>query len=379
MVRWQIITGEYPPQFGGVSDYTRLIARGLVAAGDEVTIWAPPVVHTLPSEDADDVRVRRLPDCFGPNSLRELSRGIDSDARILVQYVPHAYGMKAMNVPLCLWLYGQRRRDLSVMFHEVAYPLRRGQALDRNALGLVHRAMAATVARAARRIFIAAEAWRNRLRSYALGPRPIMWVPVPSNIPMVDDRAAVTSCRARYAERGESLIGHFGNYGTELSAILQAALLPILQSGQRLKLLMIGRNSERFSASLAASSPNIADRMRVHATGTLDQRAASIAISACDLMVQPYPDGITTRNASAIAGLAHAKPIVTNVGELTEKLWLNSSAALVIRKGDVSGLGIAALELASDRERLRRMGCAAAVLYRDVFDIGHTIRALRET
>jgi hypothetical protein len=28
MLRWHIITGEYPPQPGGVSDYTRLVARG---------------------------------------------------------------------------------------------------------------------------------------------------------------------------------------------------------------------------------------------------------------------------------------------------------------------------------------------------------------
>ena len=38
--RWAILTGEYPPQFGGVSDYTRNVATGLVAAGDVVTVYA---------------------------------------------------------------------------------------------------------------------------------------------------------------------------------------------------------------------------------------------------------------------------------------------------------------------------------------------------
>ena len=41
MIDWHIITGEYPPQPGGVSDYTRLVAEGLAAAGDAVTVWAP--------------------------------------------------------------------------------------------------------------------------------------------------------------------------------------------------------------------------------------------------------------------------------------------------------------------------------------------------
>src|SRR5207248_6476969 len=29
MIEWHVLTGEYPPQPGGVSDYTRQVARGL--------------------------------------------------------------------------------------------------------------------------------------------------------------------------------------------------------------------------------------------------------------------------------------------------------------------------------------------------------------
>ena len=41
-IRWAVLTGEYPPQSGGVSDYTRLVAKGLAAAGDQVVVYAPP-------------------------------------------------------------------------------------------------------------------------------------------------------------------------------------------------------------------------------------------------------------------------------------------------------------------------------------------------
>ena len=37
----------------------------------------------------------------------------------------------------------------------------------------------------------------------------------------------------------------------------------------------------------------------------------SLAIASCDLMVQPYPDGVTSRRGSMMAVLAHARPIVT--------------------------------------------------------------------
>jgi hypothetical protein len=42
-MHWHVLTGEYPPREGGVSDYTQLVAHGLVAAGDAVDVWAPAV------------------------------------------------------------------------------------------------------------------------------------------------------------------------------------------------------------------------------------------------------------------------------------------------------------------------------------------------
>ena len=42
-MQWHIITGEYPPKRGGVSDYTYLLARALAEAGEDVHIWTPAV------------------------------------------------------------------------------------------------------------------------------------------------------------------------------------------------------------------------------------------------------------------------------------------------------------------------------------------------
>src|SRR5882757_5162113 len=153
MPSWNIITGHYPPQPGGVSDYTRLIAHGLITAGDDVTVWTSP--NDAGSVNVDSVRVNRLPDHFAARGLAILNRELkrDRSSRVLLEYVPHAFGMKAMNVALCMLMLRHRHREIDVMFHEVAYPIERGQGLRRNVLGMVNRAMAAILVRAASRIF----------------------------------------------------------------------------------------------------------------------------------------------------------------------------------------------------------------------------------
>ena len=115
-----MITGEYPPQTGGVSDYSRLVAHGLAAAGDHIDVYAPEGPGVEPD---DNVTLHRLPGHFGARALVQLSRALRRRPgdRLLVQYVPHAFGLKAMNLPFCLWLYSHARRNggAVVIFHEV--------------------------------------------------------------------------------------------------------------------------------------------------------------------------------------------------------------------------------------------------------------------
>ena len=99
---WHILTGEYPPDPGGVADYTAIIANQLAASGCEVHIWCPGEPAT---QTEHGVVVHRLRGGFQPASLlafaRHLSRFTGS-RNLLVQYVPHAFGMKSVNVPFCV-------------------------------------------------------------------------------------------------------------------------------------------------------------------------------------------------------------------------------------------------------------------------------------
>ena len=88
--------------------YTGQLARALAAAGDDVHVWCPggarPVargvsVHAaLGSHVAADLRRvdAQLDACPGPR-------------RLLVQWVPHGFGYRSMNLWFCLWLARRAR------------------------------------------------------------------------------------------------------------------------------------------------------------------------------------------------------------------------------------------------------------------------------
>jgi glycosyltransferase involved in cell wall biosynthesis len=372
---WHIITGEYPPQTGGVSDYTRLVAHGLIAEGSIVHVWAPECGGR--DETIAGLEIHRLPGHFGPRALAALRRTLPCGPEhpVLVQYVPHAYGCKAMNLPFCLWLNMLRRHSVTVMFHEVVFPLRRGQPLRHQMLGAITRIMARLASRSATRIMVASARAETILQGWGT-PAPISWVPVPSNIPVVGDVTATRRLRQKYAGPEELVLGHFSNY-SDFSVKRLCRIMPtLLASDGRLRLLLLGGNSIEFRDKLINAHPGFAQR--IHATGRLEPRELSSALSACDLMVQPYPDGVSTRRGSMMAALAHGRAIVTNSGMSTEPLWPESRAVVMAPAGDAGEMrNLIGETIANPRARCLYTR-AARELYGRRFALRHTIAALLE-
>ncbi len=373
---WTLVSGAYPPESGGVSDYTRVIAHGLHAAGDDVEVWAPGAGAGI--EQDGDVIVHRVPGAFGAMSVRALDAGIRRSRRarrVLVQYTPHAFGWKAMNVPFCLWLLSLRTPRPWVMFHEVAFPFERAQPWRHRALATVTHAMAATVANAAERIFVAIPPWRAMLEPLLVRARPLEWLPVPSNLPTAVAPAAVAAARAPLVVSSPGpVVGHFGTFGAFTSALLRPLLPRALEAEPTRTVLLIGRGSREFAERLCQERPQL--RGRVHATGGLDGEAAAAHIKACDVLLQPYPDGISTRRGTAMAALALGQPIVTTEGFLSEPLW-RESRAVKLAPVDVTAMLRALDGVLDDAERRRILGERAAALYRERFATEHVVRALR--
>jgi hypothetical protein len=127
MPRWTILTCEYPPDCGGVGDYTAQVAAALAAAGDSVTVFCPPRPRASgrtfqPGADSAGVELVGLDDVYGRASRRTLDERLTRGrSTILVQYVPTGFGLRGANIPWCRWLLDRAKRhgdDVHVMFHE---------------------------------------------------------------------------------------------------------------------------------------------------------------------------------------------------------------------------------------------------------------------
>jgi glycosyltransferase involved in cell wall biosynthesis len=293
---------------------------------------------------------------------------------ILVQYVPHAYGWKAMNVPFCAWLFRHRREHVSIMFHEAVFPLGWSQPFSHNVLGVVTRVMAGLLVHAAERSFVSIPAWQPLLEG--MSPRgPVNWLPVPSNIPAVLTDDVRDEMRKRLAPQpGTLVIGHFGTFGRLLKPLLMKVLPPLLASPDRIGLL-IGPGGPEFASEVILRFPALNGRL--HCTGGLQTHDVPAWLASADILVQPYPDGASSRRGTLMAGVCLGLPIVSNDGLSTERLWHESNAIQLAALPPVETFVRAAEDLLRDPARRKTLGENAVALYKRQFALIHSIRELR--
>jgi glycosyltransferase involved in cell wall biosynthesis len=375
---WHIITCEYPPQLGGVSQYSYLIAAGLAVAGDLVHVWRPATGET--AVEASGVISHSDLGRMSPRALRRVGALLDqfpAPRRLLVQWVPHGYGYRSMNLPFCWWLLRRARRagdHIELMVHEAYLPFK--GSWKQYIAAAVHRVMTMILLRAPSRIWISIPAWEDRLRPYALGRQiPIRWLPLPSNIPEDPDLRAVAALHARYTRLNGALIGHFGTYDKSIVKLLVPSLRILLHKHPQLTVLLIGPRGDVVRQALADEGRA---SERIFATGALSFEQCAEHLKACDILLQPYPDGVSSRRTSLMAGLAMGSPIVTTAGEHTEPFWGECQAVRLTPTDDAYAIASAVEALIDSPGERRRLGRSGNALYEERFRLSRVISMLRE-
>jgi glycosyltransferase involved in cell wall biosynthesis len=283
-----------------------------------------------------------------------------------------------MNVPFCLWLWMRASThgdEVDLMVHEAYLAFGEG-SWRQNIVAAVHRLMTVILLRAASHVWVSIPTWEDHLRPYKFGGQATFrWLPVPSNIPVSAQPAEAAALKQAYLCGRRFLVGHFGIYSEMGARLLEEIVPPLLDRAPEAALLLMGKGSEKHRDALIAIAPH--HRPRIHATGVLEAAALSHHLAACDLAIQPYPDGVSSRRGSAMAAIAHGLPLVTTAGRLTEPLWLDSRAVEAVPAGDAREFVEATCRLLTDEVGRARLGERARDLYNSKFDVRHTITALR--
>lgn len=143
-------------------------------------------------------------------------------------------------------------------------------------------------------------------------------------------------------------------------------------------MLLIGGGSERFRNEMIQLYPDIGARLSAVGYLAASDPELSRHISACDLMIQPYADGVTSRRTTIMAALSHALPTITTAGRLTEPFWSESQAVGLHAVDDLICFRELVRSLTEDRNQRKQLGERARALYKERFEMSRIIGALRE-
>ncbi len=365
--RFCVITPEYLPAPGGVAGYIAQIVRGLSRAGDEVDVFSPEPA----AEDATGVRVHALPKGFDGAARRSVEQTLarHPGTPVLLQYVPGAIG--GINPSFVHWVTGLDS-PLWVMFHEVVYPYESGQRLRLKAYATATRAMAAWLLRHADRVLVSTPYWERFLTP--LGARSeALWMPVTSNVPTAPPTGAELAALrdAHGIPHDAPVVAHFSTHNSLVTRMLGPALRTVLARAPAVHAVLLGRNSQAFAATLDAET-----RARVHAAGELSEADVASALSVADVVLLPFPDGVTGRRTTMMAALGLGKAVVTNAGEHSESVW-SREGCVVLTDGETEALAAGVLALLEDAERRNELGRRARRVYDERFSVEALVPRLR--
>lgn len=324
MTQITLSSAAYPPDLDGIGDYTWWLAGALAKeTGQEIR------VITRKGDYLSQAGVK-VEEAFGRenlNSVNELPIRLE-DGWLVFQYNPFSWGRRGWcpAVPEALRKLKEvhPKVRLAVMFHETTVPrwpwrfaiMRRWQRpLFRKMCGL------ADVA------FASSERYVRQIEKIGYSGR-VMHLPVGSNLA----RSQLTQEVAR-RELGlpedAVLVGVFGSaHESRLLDWIGGAFAKIKERFSNAKVLYVGPHGEIIANA-------VGDRARVIDMGVQSAERAGLCLSAMDVLLAPFSDGISTRRGSAIAAFQNGVPVATTITKWTDSVFREKAPeALLLSAGE---------------------------------------------
>jgi glycosyltransferase involved in cell wall biosynthesis len=281
-----------------------------------------------------------------------------------------------MNLGFCHWVSGRAQKGdvVDLMVHEPFLAFAGGW--KQRGAAAVHRVMTKVMLAAATRVWVSTPAWRPMLEPFAPNrPLGFEWLPIPSPVAPVHDPAGVQDLRRRYLGPGATrLVGQLGLYSRLTAPYVHRVLSAMLAADTRLSAVLIGMGSEDLRREILQGSPVL--KTRIHAAAGLTSDDLSRHLQVCDLFVQPYPEGLTSRRTSTMGPLAHGRAVVSFDGEATEPVWREEGGVALVPAGNTGAMTREALRLLTDVRAREAVAARGLALYDRRFDVRHTVDAL---
>lgn len=330
MTRPTLVSAAYPPDLDGIGDHTWWLGGALAReTGGKIPVitragahLAQPGVNVLGVFDPNDLSsVRQLPACVDGGWL-------------VFQYNPFSWGRRGWcpAVPEALKAVKKAHPGikLAVMFHETTVPrwpwrfalMRRWQRpVFRKMCGL------ADVA------FASSERYVRQIERVG-HPMSVVHLPVGSNIA----RSSLDRDEARREMRlpGDAmLIGVFGSaHESRLLDWIGAAFARVKERHAHAKLLYVGPHGDAIAR--AAGDASLVIDMGVQPSGR-----AGVCLSAMDLLLAPFNDGISTRRGSVIAAFQNGVPVATTLSKWTDAVFRTQAPEALLLSPTTTAAGFA--------------------------------------
>jgi glycosyltransferase involved in cell wall biosynthesis len=359
-MRIALLSAEYPPQPGGVGDYTRRLALALAARGHDL--------HVLTGQSnaapAEQITLRASIGGWNwrcwPDTIAALEQARPHVLHI--QYQTGAYGMHPA-INLLPWRLRAlpRRPAVVVTFHDLLEPYLFPKA------GPARRWITQRLARDADAVVVTNAADAATLRARGLDP---ITIPIGSNIPVAPpggyERAAWRS--ALGVAPHEVLVAYFGLLSPAKGVDLLLAALGPLADQIPLRLLLIGGSASApqdraYAAALQARLRQPPLSERIIQTGHVDEATVSAHLLASDIVALPFRGGASFRSGSLLAALSHgAATLTTTPAAPTEEPRLIHEQHALLAPAEPPALAAALRRLAADADLRARLGSGARAL-----------------
>jgi polysaccharide biosynthesis protein PslF len=377
-MRVLLISADYPPAAGGVSDYTYHLAQALVDIGHDVRVVASCVTGAV-QDDAGDpridvVRVARRWDVAMIGPIVAIVRRWRPEL-IALQYVPTMYGRGGVAPGIALLPFPLRlatHASIVAVLHELAFgwSLVPKQAVQ----AIAHRAQLRLLSLGCDRFVVTNDCYAELLSHWVRQQRVVRVIPVGANILPVavgeDERVAV---RRKLGVGSGPLLGSLSALSVGDQPEHLITVLGRIHSAHLALLGGLPSDSPRRPSVVAlARGAGVAERMVW--TGYLPQRALSQALATLDIYVHTRDAGASTRSTVLATALAHGLPIVAYRGPETGPLFVDGENILLAPPGNAQALADRVAQALASPELRSRLSAGARQLYREHFTWGSIAR-----